>query len=126
MSFLFDAMSVWLKRDSFEAVGRWTQIVGTIALIATVTSGLIAKAEVTIARGAQELLETHQQIAFLVTVLACSLLLWRISTRLLLPSKHRTIYIFISFATVALTWIGAWHGGELVYAFGVGVRALAR
>jgi uncharacterized membrane protein len=97
-----------------------------MALGATVVSGLVAKGELTIQAGGQDFFETHQQVAFLVLALASSLLLWRISNRLLLPSKYRRTYLILSFATVVLIWIGAWYGGELVYRFGVGVQTIPR
>jgi uncharacterized membrane protein len=123
---VFDTMSVLLKHDRLEFVGRWSQLLGTISLAATVASGLIAKGQLTIQLNAQEFFGTHQQIAFVATALASSLLLWRISNRLLLPSNYRRTYLLLSSATVALIWIGAWYGGELVYRFGVGIQTIPR
>jgi uncharacterized membrane protein len=102
------------------------QLVGTIALVVTVVSGLIAKAELTIQASGQEFFEAHQQIAFVVTAFTSALLLWRISNRLVLPSKYTRTYLFLYLATVVLIWLGAWYGGELVYRFGVGVQSIQR
>jgi uncharacterized membrane protein len=124
--FAFDAVSVLLKQNRHEFVGRWLQLVGTIALVVTVVSGLIAKAELTIQASGQEFFEAHQQIAFVVTAFTSALLLWRISNRLVLPSKYTRTYLFLYLATVVLIWLGAWYGGELVYRFGVGVQSIQR
>jgi len=123
---VFDTMSILLKQDRLEFVGRWSQLVGTIALAPTVISGLVARGGVTIQASGQECFESHQQIAFVVTALASSLLLWRVSNRLVLPSKYRRTYLFLSLATVVLIWIGAWYGGELVYRFGAGTLTIPR
>ena len=123
---VFDTLNILLKQDRLEFIGRWSQLVGTIALAATVISGLVAKGGLTIQASGQVFFEAHQQIAFVVTALASSLLLWRISNRLLVPSKYRRTYLLLSFATVVLIWIGAWYGGELVYRFGVGVQSIPR
>jgi uncharacterized membrane protein len=123
---IFDTMSILFKHDRLEFVGRWSQLLGTISLAATVISGLLAKGELTIQLNAQEFFEAHQQIAFVATALASALLFWRISNRLLLPSRYTRTYLLLSLATVVLIWVGAWYGGELVYRFGVGVQNISR
>ena len=68
----------------------------------------------------------HQQIAFLVSALAATLLLWRVSSRTFIPSSMKFVYLGLTVILVILLWIGAWHGGELVYSFGVGVMQSPR
>ena len=126
ISFVFDTLSILFKDDRLEHVGRWSQLVGTIILAATVISGLVAKGELTVPATGEAFLETHQEIAFVVTALAAFLLLWRVSNRLLLPSTHRNTFLILSFATLALVWVGAWYGGVLVYRFGVGVQIVPK
>ena len=95
---------------------------GTIGLAATVTSGLIAKAGVSIPEVGQTTFDAHRQIAFLVAALSTVLILWRIACRTRLPLKMRGMYLAAFAATIVLMWIGAWYGGELIYTFGVGVQ----
>jgi uncharacterized membrane protein len=126
VSFAFNLIGVFLKSEQLQWVGWWSQLSGTIGLAATVISGLFAKAGVSIPEAAQSTFESHEQMAFLVTVLAMALLLWRVSCRMLLPLKMRGLYLFAFGATVIIMWIGAWYGGELIYTFGVGVQQLSK
>jgi uncharacterized membrane protein len=97
-------------------------VAGTVGLAVAVLTGLLAKSGVSVSDEARGFLEIHEQIAFGVIALASSLLLWRISNRMLLPSRNRTAYFLLSFLVVVLMWVGAWYGGELVFRFGVGVQ----
>lgn len=122
MSFLFDCLSLLLKRQEFERTAWWTMLVGTIGLAASVVSGLLAEQSVTIQELAREHFETHQQIAFVIAGLYSVLLLWRIGCKTELPKQKEWFFVGISLFGVVLLWIGAWYGGELVFRFGVGVQ----
>jgi uncharacterized membrane protein len=91
-------------------------------LVLTVVSGLLAKESVTITQQAQGHFDVHQQLAFAVAGVYALLLLWRIASRTRLPLGREWLFITRSLAGSLLLWLGAWHGGEMVYRFGVGVR----
>lgn len=122
MGLLLDMLSVLRKDSHFELFGRWSQVTGTVGLAVGVLTGLLAKSGVSVSDEGRIFLETHEQIAFGVIALASSLLLWRISNRMLLPSRNRAAYFLLSVVLVGLMWVGAWYGGELVFRFGVGVQ----
>jgi len=126
LSLVVDLLGIAFRRLGLERVGSWGQVLGTIGLAATVVSGLLARNAVALSADAESTFQTHEQIAFLVLALASGLSLWRIGSRMQLPGDRRMIYLLLSLGTVILLWVGAWHGGELVYRFGIGVQQVPR
>ncbi len=123
MSLLFDAIGLATKRVEFSRTGWWTFAGGTIGLLATVMSGLLAEQSVVISPAARGHFETHEQIAFVVAGLYTLLFLWRVANRTHLPPKREWLFVLVSLIGVAAIWIGAWYGGEMVFRFGVGLPA---
>lgn len=121
-SVAFDLAGIVLRREELERSGWWTLVTGCAGLALTVVSGLLAKESVAITPEAQGHFDVHQQLAFAVAGVYALLLLWRIASRTRLPHGRRWLFITLSLAGSLLLWVGAWHGGEMVYRFGVGVR----
>ena len=126
VGYFFDVAGVLNRNHVFERIGWWLQLVGTITLGLTVITGLMAKSTVNILPDARTTFEWHEQIAFAVCVVAAATLYWRTLSKSILPSQYRIAYFSIQLLMVVLIWIGAWHGGELVYRFSVGVQELSR
>ncbi len=121
---VFDLLGVLLARDELSRVGWWAQFVGTVGVVAAVISGLIAKSQAIIPVTAADTFDTHQQIAFLTAGAFTALLLWRIGMRTRIDQSRQHLYLLLFTGALACLWIGAWYGGELVYRFGVGLRAV--
>jgi uncharacterized membrane protein len=94
---------------------------GFVGLAATIVSGLLARDSVSIPTTVEPLIESHEQVAFLVAALYAVLLFWRIGAKTHLPERFLWGYIALTLLGVVLMWIGAWYGGEMVYHFGLGV-----
>jgi uncharacterized membrane protein len=120
MSCAFDIVGYLLKNEDFHRVGWWSLVVGTICLVGTVISGLIAAKSVSIPDPARDHFETHQQTAFVLAAMFAVLLFWRVGSRAKLPPNAQVGYLALSLAGAILLLIGAWYGGEMVYRFGVG------
>lgn len=121
MSLFFDAIGLATKRGELLRTGWWTLAAGTIGLLATVISGLLAEQSVVISAPAREHFERHEQIAFFVSGLYAFLFLWRVAHRTQLPPQREWLFVISSLVGVVAIWLGAWYGGTLVYQFGVGV-----
>ena len=121
ISVLLEMIGRVRKQADLSRAGWWTQLAGTIGLIAAVLTGLVAKDGLRLASGGGAYLDTHQELAFFNSVLFTVLLLWRVASRTRLPSSNQAWYFIIFVAGVASLWIAAWVGGELVYRFGTGV-----
>ena len=104
--------------------GWWIFLSGAIGLAATVTTGLLARSAEQIPESARSVLETHQELAFISAVVFSMLLLWRIGTKTVISTRRPAVFLSLYTAGVLLVWLGALQGGELVYRYGVGVRAL--
>ena len=123
-SLLFDLVGALMKRDDVTRTAWWCQIAGSLGVLGTVFSGLLAEMTIMIPAAARESFETHKEVAFLVATIFAVLLLWRISSRTRIPHTYRFIFWGLYILGVVLIWIGAWHGGEMVYRFGMGVHTL--
>jgi uncharacterized membrane protein len=120
LSCAFDIVGYVLKNEDFHRAGWWSLALGTLCLVGTVISGLIAAKSGTIPDAARNHFETHEQIAFVLAAVYAVLLFWRVASRVKLPPKGQIGYLALSLAGAVLLLIGAWYGGEMVYRFGVG------
>jgi uncharacterized membrane protein len=110
------------KNEEVGRVGWWSQLAGTIGLVLTVGTGLLAEQGVDIVGGANDTVQAHEQLAFVSSTLFLALLLWRIGSRTHIPRPYGLLYLGCFTAAVVFLYLTAWYGGELVYHFGVGVR----
>lgn len=118
----FDIAAAIMRTSELQRTGWWCQLVASVSLIGTVVTGLIAESLVNIPDAARETFEAHEQYAFIAAAGAALLLFWRIASRTALPKGRVVAYLGAYLLFVALLWVAAWYGGELVYRFGVGVR----
>jgi len=119
---LADVWARLFKTSDLSRAGWWSQLAGTIGLAAAVGSGLIAKESAGISdASAASVLEGHEQWALWSMVIFAALLFWRIAARTRLPANPRYVYAGLYCIGLVALWLTAWHGGELVYGWGVGV-----
>jgi uncharacterized membrane protein len=123
-SFALDLGGVLLGNTHAKKSGWWFFLAGSAGLVATVITGLIAKSAVLVPEGALSVLDTHQELALASLSVFAILLFWRIGNRSEIPQQRRALFLSVYALGVLLTWLGALQGGELVYHYGVGVRAL--
>ena len=121
ISLVADFAGKVLGNESLVKTGWWTLLLGFLGLALAIMTGLLARGNVQIPLDAVRFLDSHEQIAFIVTSFFGFLLFWRINAKRDLPRHYSWGYIALSLVGVVLMWIGAWHGGEMVYRFGVGV-----
>jgi uncharacterized membrane protein len=130
------------RKSSFHVAGRWMILLGALCGIPTALSGAyalkdVARMNATAAHGNTtwnelvkasplgdeqwEMLRDHLQLELAAVILAVLVAIswlafsdrWR--TRMQVP------YVIVLLISVGLAAAGAWHGGEAVYAYGVGV-----
>jgi uncharacterized membrane protein len=128
------------RRSAFRAAGRWMILIGALSLGPSLATGLYAMADTNrppaspgmtwaevrqnspIQGEAWEMMREHAWynagasaiILFAVVMWLGSSDLWR--------SRMHLIYLLLLIAGMGGLVIGAWHGGEMVYRFGVGVE----
>jgi uncharacterized membrane protein len=123
-SVLMDILGLIMKKDSFHVASWYSLITSGIAVIFTVIAGVIAESMVKISPAAQDILEIHEKIGFSVFTVILSLAIWRIILKGKMPVKGLTLFVVISVIGVIILTIGGYFGGELVYTYGVAVKAV--
>ena len=122
-----DAAGLLLRREALLQAGRWNAIIGAVAGVFAVVTGLAAEAALGphSAAGAA-LLSLHKGLGLLSLGVWVPVAIWRASSRLALPLRLRTFYLTFSFVGAALVLAQAGLGSALVYRHGVGLSPAAR
>jgi uncharacterized membrane protein len=122
ISWIFDLLGTILRKEELTRAGWWTQLSGTIALLAALATGLGAKASVSVPAAGAGHLARHEQVAFVAAALFLVHLYLRIRLQRTPGRRMTPALLVLSLVGLLLIWLGAWLGGELVYRFGVGVH----
>ncbi|MBI4583542.1 MAG: DUF2231 domain-containing protein [Planctomycetes bacterium] len=123
-SVLFDLLGVLLGKDSLHAAAWWNLLAGTIAVILTVATGLLAERAAEHDEAAHGVLEVHKAIGLTALAMTLALFTWRAFAKGRLPRRLRALYLLVSVLTMGTVLAGGYFGGELVFGHGVGVRAV--
>jgi len=104
-------------------VARWCLWLGAIAAIATVSAGFIAYYTVAHDTPSHIVMTVHRNwaITTLVAVLLMSIWSWHFYRK---ERKVNGLFLMGLIAMITLLAITAWHGSELVYRHGIGVKSL--
>ena len=122
-----DALGLLLRREPLLYAGRWNTLLGAVAALLSVVTGLAAEAALgphSAAGGA--LLQLHRALGFVLVAVWTPVAAWRGLSKLALPRRARTLYLTAAFVGAAVTLLQAGLGSALVYRHGVGLSAAAR
>lgn len=103
----------WLSQASF-----WLLWLGTLAAWAAMGLGLLAEETAPHVPEAWETLAEHETLAYWTVGLFSALSLWRWK----MPERWEKIFWIAWLAAVGVLIATAFHGGELVFKFGMGVK----
>ncbi len=124
---LCDAFGLLLHREALLHTGRWNTLIGTIACIAAMLTGLGAEASLGPHSDAGEaLLNIHRALGFVASLIWVPVAAWRLASRLALPLRARTLYLAAAISSAAILTAEAVLGGALVYRHGLGLSPSAR
>ncbi len=121
LGLLVELYAVFRTSPLANRFGWWLQIAGTVGLLLTVGSGLLAAASASPLGAAKDVFEAHQSWAFATTATYSVLTLWRVARKGALPVSPVVYRLLLLAATLFLV-VTAWYGGELVYRFAIGVH----
>ena len=110
-------------RQQLVIVARWNLWLGTAFGIVTVIAGWLAFNSVTHDAISHEVMEEHRNLALVtlaIFVLATGWSMWKLRKKQL-TGKYFLLLLVIGVGFLMST---AWHGGELVYRYGLGVISL--
>jgi len=110
-------------RDSLATIGLWLLILGTIAAVTAVATGLWAEDGVMVAPSVRaELLEQHERLMLMTLGLSVALAAWALVARPL-PARGRAVFLILFLVLLALMSRGADFGGRMVYDYNAGGSA---
>lgn len=97
--------------------GQITICAAAAGAVASAVTGLIAGEEVNVEGKSRDMLQTHRNLNFVATVVACCMAVWR--SRLKRPGPA---YLCTGAAGIGVVSYTGYLGGKLVYDVGVGVE----
>ena len=124
---LCDGLGLLLRREPLLQAGRWNTLIGALAALLAVATGLGAEAGIEAPGPAgMALLRLHKALGLLLVAVWGPVAIWRLASRLPLPLRLRTLYLTGAFVGAALVLVQAALGSAMVYRHGVGLSASAR
>jgi uncharacterized membrane protein len=122
-----DVLGLVLRREALLLAGRWNTLIGAVAAVLAVLTGLTAEATLGPHSTAGEaLLHIHKALGYVLLAFSLPVAGWRAASKLALPLRARTFYLAGSFAVAAVVLAQAVLGETLVYRHGVCLSAAAR
>ncbi|MFA3783309.1 DUF2231 domain-containing protein [Melioribacteraceae bacterium 4301-Me] len=124
IGFLFDVLSLFVKKDFFSNAGFYLLILGTVGVIAAYFSGDYAGDGITETGTLKQALEIHEEAAKLTLWIVITAAVFRIF--LVSLKKYHKIYkgiflILFLFGVLSIFRTG-FYGGQLVYKHAAGVQ----
>lgn len=110
------AVGGW-RREQLGEGAKWLLWLGTLGLLAALGSGFLAEETAPHVPAAWEVLEEHETLAWCTVGVFAALSAWRRFRGL----QFRRTALAVWLAGAGLLIATGWHGGELVFRFGMGV-----
>ncbi|MDZ7292614.1 MAG: DUF2231 domain-containing protein [candidate division KSB1 bacterium] len=120
-SVFFDVVAYRSGRESLEKAAHWNLVLGMLAAVGAVLSGLLAEDAVPPFPVMQETVACHKALALGTLSVFVLLLVWRLLKGGRFFQRWRAWYLLLACIGVLLIGATAYYGGVLVYEFGVGV-----
>ncbi len=117
---LCEAFGILRGRERAERFGAVLVLIGTVFLVPTVASGLLAENTVSLRSGEWDL-ELHERVGFAILAVFLLGAFAKAWVRGNLTGRMRTAYAILLLIGVALVVAGSLIGGHLVYDHGIGV-----
>ena len=112
-------------REQWRTVARWNLWIGAGFIVLTVITGLIAYNTVAHDTPSHLAMTEHRNWALATSVLFLVIAVWSIMQMRAGKTAHNVLVLALVIATGMLATT-AWHGGELVYRYGLGVMSLPK
>lgn len=112
-------------RHQWEIVAQWNLWLGAIITVLTVAMGVVAYNSVAHDTPSHAAMTEHRNWALATTVLFLSLAIWS-ALRARAGQGINTVMLVGLLVAGGLLMSTAWHGGEVVYRYGLGVMSLPK
>lgn len=121
LAFGFDLAAGLTKRESLRVAAFWSLSVGAVGGIFALLSGLRAEDSIEHGGSVHLIMERHETLAIMITILFVALAAWRVWRRSAMATKERSAFLTVSGLGVLLVLWTAHLGGSIVYEYGGGV-----
>ncbi|HSE67773.1 MAG TPA: DUF2231 domain-containing protein [Gemmatimonadales bacterium] len=122
---IFEILFLFTKRDSFRIVAYWTLIAGVIGAGLAVLSGLGAEDRIAHGEAVHEIMEEHEELAFITTGIFAVVALWRLWRERVMSRGERMAALCLALVGSGFLVSTGQHGGELVFDHAAGIKTPA-
>ncbi len=118
----FALLSLFVKKELFKQIVFWNLLLGVVAAIAAVVTGLLAEQNLVHNEEVHEILQKHKYNGIAIAVVFQSLLTWLWLRKNRFGKKEYVLWVTILLlGTLMITYQG-FLGGEMVFRHGAGVK----
>lgn len=112
---MFEFLFLLTKRDSFRLVAYWTLLAGVIGGGLAVLSGLGAEDHIAHGEAVHEIMEEHEELAFITTGIFAVVALWRLWREKTMGQGERIAALALALIGTGFLVSTGKHGGDLVF-----------
>ncbi len=121
---LCEAWSILGRHKAAERFGATLVLVGTVSLLPTIVTGLLAKNSIVVPTGGADQLELHERLGFTLAATFLISQFWKAWRGGRLSDAERKVYAILVLLGVALVTAVAVIGADMVYDHGLGVASV--
>jgi uncharacterized membrane protein len=116
-----EGVGQWLRHERLVRWGSSLLLVGLASLVPAIASGYLAANTLSLPGGTEPLLAAHERTAWFLLGLLLASQFWKAWCGGRIAPPLDRVYALVLLAVVALAGYGAFLGGRMVYAHGIGV-----
>jgi uncharacterized membrane protein len=122
---VFEILFLLTKRDSLRVAAYWTLMAGVIGAGLAVLSGLGAEDRIAHGEAVHEIMEEHEELAFITTGIFAVVALWRLWRERVMSRSERMAALCLSLVGSGFLVSTGQHGGEMVFDHAAGIKTPA-
>lgn len=125
LHFVLDLVASMAARSDWRKFASWLLYAGTAFAGITVAMGLLAASSVVHGDEVHQIMENHEHLGVSILLLAIALSVWRAIAKSV-EGAANTLYLILAGSMVVLLTFAADLGGDMVYRYGVAVKAVEK
>ena len=122
---IFELLFLLTKRDSLRLVAYWMLLAGVVGAGLAVLSGLGAEDKIAHGEAVHEIMEEHEELAFITTGIFAVVAIWRLWRERVMSRGERMAALCLALVGSGFLIATAQHGGELVFDHAAGTTTPA-
>ena len=122
---IFEILFLFTKRDSLRIVAYWMLMAGVIGAGLAVLSGLGAEDRIAHGEAVHEIMEEHEELAYITTGIFAVVALWRLLRERVMSRGERMAALCLALVGSGFLVSTGQHGGEMVFEHAAGIKTPA-